>query len=64
MTRDVAVEALVGAKQAHQVRRDPVYCDAACLLLEEGVEIVGLTKDRALTDVKCLCKSLKMEQPT
>ena len=63
MTWNVAVEALVTSKQAQQVRRDLVCRCAARLLPEEGVEVVCLTKDRALTDVKCLCKGFKMEQP-
>ena len=63
MTRDVAVEALVDSKQAQQVRRDLVCRCAAGLLPEEGVKVVCLAKDRALTDVKCLCEGFKMEQP-
>ena len=57
------MEALVDSKQAQQVRRNLVCCGAASLLLEEGVEVVGFTKNRALVDVKCLYKGFKMEQP-
>ena len=63
MTRDVAVEALVDVKQAQQVCQDLVYCGAARLLPEEGVEAVGLTTDRALADVKCLCDGFMTGQP-
>ena len=62
MPWNVAVEALVDSKQAQQVRQDLVCCCAARSLPEEGVEVVCLTKDRALADVKCLCVGFKMEQ--
>ena len=45
MPRDVAVEALVDAKQAQQVRWDLVRRGGACSLPEEGVEVVGLSTE-------------------
>ena len=61
MSRDVAVESLVDAKQAQKVRRDLVRCGAPCSLPEKGVEVISLAEDRALPDVKILDKSFKVE---
>ena len=63
MTWNVAVEALVDSKQAQQVRQGLVRRGAAGLLPEEGINVVCLAKDRALADVKCLCKGFKVDQP-
>ena len=51
------------SKQAQQVGWDLVRCGAARSPLEEDFEVIGLTKDCALEDVKCLSKGFKMEQP-
>ena len=45
------------------MRRDLLCRGAAGLLPEEGVKVVCLAKDRALTDVKCLCEGFKIKQP-
>ena len=63
MTRDIAVQTLVDSKEAQQVCQDLVRRGAAGSLLEEGVKVVCLAKDRALVDGKCLCGGFKMEQP-
>ena len=63
MMWDVAVEALVDSKEAQQVCQDLVRRGAAGSLLEEGVKVVCLAKDRALADVKLLCEGFKMAQP-
>ena len=62
-TAMISTAVLMDAKQVQQVRPDLVRRDAARSLPEEGVEVVYLTKDCVLADIKCLCKGFKMEQP-
>ena len=61
VSRDVAVEFLVDAKQAQTVRRDLIRCGAPCSLPEKGVEVISLAEDRALRDVEILDMSFNVE---
>ena len=55
MSGDISVITLVDAKQAEEVRWDLVRGGAGLALLEQGVQVVRLAEDCALTDVKTLC---------
>jgi hypothetical protein len=60
--RDVAVVALVNAKQSEEIRWRRVGSGAAFALPKSGVEVVALADHSALARVKGLCDGLKVNE--